>query len=128
MTENDLRTRFETLTLTPDEFPHREHLRLAWTYLREMPLVDVLRVFPENLRRFAASLGKAGLYHETITWMYLLILAERIEICGERASWPRFLEANPDLFDRDLLGRWYDEATLASEEARRRFVVPRPRP
>ena len=34
--------------------------------------------FGDSLRRFAAAYGKQGLYHETITWAYLLLLNERI--------------------------------------------------
>lgn len=128
MTEKELRARFEDLTLRPEELTHEEHVRLAWIYLCELPLLDVLRIFPENLRRYAAAIGKHDLYHETISWMYLMIIAERIAVTGERSSWRGFLDANRDLLARDLLLRWYDEATLASEEARRRFVVPKTSP
>jgi hypothetical protein len=124
LTENELRHRFESLTLTPDAFPHREHVRLAWTYLCERPLIDVLRVFPENLKRFAASVGAAGIYHETVTWAFLMIIADRIERSGERASWTRFIEANADLLTKGFLAQYYDAETLASDEARRRFVWP----
>jgi hypothetical protein len=124
VTEKELRTRFENLTLAPQDFPHREHVRLAWTYLCDDPLLDVLRIFPENLRRFAESAGKPGLYHETVTWAYLMIIAERIDRCGERVSWQRFIEMNPDLLGKELLERYYDKEALASDEARRRFLFP----
>lgn len=127
MTEKELRHRFETLTLPPEAFPHQEHVRVAWTYLCEFPLLDVLRIFPENLRRFAEAAGKPGLYHETITWMYLMIIAERIAISGERESWTRFIDANRDLLSKELLRNYYDEETLNSQEARRRFVLPEAR-
>ena len=124
MTEEELRRRFEELTLTADQFPHREHVRLAWTYLRELPLVEVLELFPRNLRRFAASVGAEGIYHETVTWTFLMIIAERIERSGERTSFAAFRDANADLLEKGFLERYYQAETLASEEAKRRFVWP----
>ena len=123
MTEKELRARFEDLTLDPQLLSHREHVRLAWTYLRDHPLIDVLRIFPENLRRFAMSIGKPGLYHETITWAYLVIVAERMAR-GVGQSWSEFAAVNADLFVRGFLTRYYDSETLASDFARRVFVYP----
>ena len=125
ITESELRARFEDLTLPGDAFTHREHVRLAWTYLCAYPLLDVLRIFPENLKRFATSLGAPGLYHETITWAYLMLIAERIELSGERDSWERFIARNEDLLAKEFLTRYFDAEVLASDEARRRFVFPR---
>ena len=123
MTENELRSRFEDLTLEPQLLSHREHVRLAWIYLREHPLLDVLRIFPENLKRFAASIGKPGLYHATITWAYLVIIAERMARGGSQ-TWDEFAAANSDLFAGSFLTRYYDAATLASDFARQVFVYP----
>jgi hypothetical protein len=124
MTEKELRDRFEDLTLPPETFSHHEHVRLAWTYLCDLPLIDALRAFPANLKRFAASIGKPDVYHETVTWTWLMVIADRIERCGERRSWSRFLAANDDLLTKDFLSRYYDKATLDSPQARRRFVLP----
>ncbi|HEX6178083.1 MAG TPA: hypothetical protein VF057_06975 [Thermoanaerobaculia bacterium] len=123
MTAEELRTRFENLTLEAKDLSHREHVRLAWTYLRDYALLDVLRIFPANLKRYATSIGKDGLYHETITWAYLVIIAERMARGGAQ-SWDEFAEANGDLFASDFLSRYYDAATLASDFARRVFVFP----
>ena len=125
MTASELRARFEDLTLPAGDFHHEQHVQLAWTYLRELPLLDVLRVFPENLRRFATSLGAAGKYNETVTWAFLLLVAGRMA-SGNAESWPAFAAANPDLLSKELLHRYYDPATLDSDLARETFVFPRP--
>jgi hypothetical protein len=103
MTEQELRARFENLTLDPASFSHAEHVRLAWTYLSEVPLAEVLKMFPQNLRRFATAAGAPQKYDDRMTHLYLETIAMRIERCGERTSWSRFIEANPDLLRRD---RW----------------------
>ena len=46
--------------------------------LTRFPAAEALARFSKVLRRYAASLGKADRYHETITWAYLLLLNERI--------------------------------------------------
>jgi hypothetical protein len=123
MTESELRARFEDLTLRADELSHAEHVRLAWTYLRELPLLDVLRVFPENLRRYAASIGAASIYHETVTWAFLMLIDERMDAAGA-GDWEDFRTRNRDLFEKGMLERYYAPEVLQSERAKRRFVFP----
>lgn len=123
LTESELRTRFEDLTLRAEDLSHVEHVRLAWTYLRELPLLDVLRVFPENLKRFAESIGAAQIYNETVTWAFLMLIDERMDAARD-ASWAEFIEANQDLLSKRILERYYTPETLASEHAKRRFVLP----
>ena len=74
---SELVRQFEDCTLT--EFPHADHVRVAWEYLRDEGVaVEALRRFATNLRRFAAHKGKPGLYHETITWAYVALIHERM--------------------------------------------------
>lgn len=123
MTDSELRSRFESLSLPPGEFSHREHVRVAWIYLRELPLLEALRVFPENLRRFAVAAGVPGLYHETITWAFLIVINERIARSGAE-DFDGFAAANGDLFERGFLQRWYEPETLESALARETFLFP----
>src|SRR5262249_61516758 len=74
MEDRDFVAAFEAGTLPNEAFHHRDHVRLAWLYLRELPPAQALTRFTEGLRRFAAVHGKPGLYHETITWAYLLLI------------------------------------------------------
>jgi hypothetical protein len=124
LNDETLRRSFEDLTLSPADFSHREHVQMAWIYLREHPLVDVLRIFPENLKRFAASIGKPVLYHETITWAYLMLIAERLERDGRAESWDAFASRNEDLLSSSLLARYYPSEELTSDLARRAFIWP----
>lgn len=126
MTNQELVERFETLTLNPELFPHREHVRLAWIYLRDYPTLTALSKFCDGLKRFAASVGKPDLYHETITWAYLLLIRERMEKTVAWESWEDFAEKNGDLLDwqSNILKRYYREETLQSDLAKRVFLFP----
>jgi hypothetical protein len=113
---------FEDCTLPPSQFHHRNHVRLAWLYLKEAPLLDALTRFRNSIQRYAGSLGAAAKYHETITFAFLFLIHERMQR-ADAASFDEFAEANGELFDRILL-RYYSEEALASELARRVFVMP----
>jgi hypothetical protein len=118
--------RFEKCTLKGEDFHHRDHVRIVWLYLQGNSVLETLGRFSAGLKRFAAVNGKPNLYHETITWAYVLLINERIERRGDRQSWSEFVSANPDLFDwnDNILKTYYQETTLRSETARRTFVFP----
>ena len=124
MTESELRARFEDLTLRAEDLSHAEHVRLGWAYLRDLSLLDALRIFPENLRRYAASVGAAQIYNETVTWAFLMLIDERMDATGD-VPWHEFIARNPDLLSKHVLELYYDPEILTSERAKRRFVLPR---
>lgn len=117
---------FEEGTLPASAFHHRDHVRVAWLYLKAEPPLTALARFAEGLQHFAAIHGASGLYHETITWAYLLLIRERMEREGPGATWEEFAECNPDLltWKPSILDRYYRPETLGSELARRVFVMP----
>ncbi|MEW6323174.1 MAG: hypothetical protein AB1635_19065 [Acidobacteriota bacterium] len=125
MTERELVDGFESGTLANDAFHHADHVHVAWVYVGRYGMPEALARFAAALRRFAAAKGVPGRYHETITWAYLLLVADRRSACpGE--SWDAFAAANPDLlaWRPSLLDRYYTAETLWSDRARRRFVFP----
>jgi hypothetical protein len=122
MTDTDFVQSFETCTLRADLFDHREHVRLAWLYLREQPLLEALPRFITSLKRYAGSLGASGKYHETITYAFMFLIHERMQ--REAAdTFDDFADANGDLLG-PILQRYYRAETLASELARSTFVLP----
>ena len=69
---------FRTATLANDAFHHRDHVRMAWIYVRCHGLEAAVTRFTDDLRAFAAAKGVPGLYHATITVAYLSLVAERL--------------------------------------------------
>jgi hypothetical protein len=118
---------FDALAIPPQDFRHREHVRLAFALLRrDGDLASAAVAFRIGLRRFAAAASVAGKYHETITWAYLAIIAERMA-GNTYASSNELLLTNPDLLAHQggALARHYDVAELlASPHARATFVLP----
>jgi hypothetical protein len=112
----------ESCTLPSALFDHREHVRLAWLYLREQPLLEALPRFISSLKRYAGSLGASGKYHETITYAFLFLIHERMAR-RETSTFEEFADANADLFG-PILQRYYRAETLGSDLAKTTFVMP----
>jgi hypothetical protein len=110
----------------PGTFHHADHVRVAFAYVSELPLLDAMANFSAALKRFALSKGKPNLYHETITWAYLLLIRERIARAGRAQTWEEFAARNSDLlvWKLGVLTRLYRQETLDSDLARRVFILP----
>lgn len=125
MTNQELIRRFESDAVPEDSFHHADHVRLAFAYLCEYPVLPALEKFAGALQRFAAARGKSQLYNETITCAYFFVIHERMARC-EGAGWEEFAELNPDLltWKDGILNHYYREATLKSDLARKVFLLP----
>lgn len=121
----DIVEAFEKATLDPAGFDHEAHILVAWHYLQELSLLDAIKRFTSAIKQLTRALGVPSKYHETITWFYLIKIAERCK-AAPGADWPAFRAANADLFAwrPSLVEKHYSKALLASETARRMFVLP----
>jgi hypothetical protein len=125
LSDEELLARFEDGSLKDGSFHHEQHVRVAWMFVRHYGMTDALGRFADALKRFAAAKGAVGLYHETITWAYLFLVAERVARTPG-VNWDAFAAANPDLLSwkPSLLERYYTSETLKSDLARRTFLMP----
>jgi hypothetical protein len=126
MSEQSYIELFESGSISASAFHHADHVRLAFYYLARYSPLEALGRFSTALQRFAQANGKENLYHETITWAYLLLIHERMARCNQPGSWETFAAANPDLltWKESILHRYYTQATLQSDLAKRVFVFP----
>ena len=121
----DLLDAFLDTTLPADQFHHQQHVQVAWLFIREHGMPAALAEFTAAIKRFAAAKGAHGLYHQTITWAFLLLIAERHAKCGA-ATWDDFAAASPDLlvWKPSILERYYSRELLTSDLARQVFLFP----
>ena len=66
---------FERLEIPKEDFHHRDHLRLAWSCLRQAEPPGALDRVRTAICRFAEKHGVPQLYHETITRFWVEHLA-----------------------------------------------------
>ena len=112
-------------TIDADRFDHEAHVYAAWLFVNEYGPGDAADRFARALKRLTTKLGDPGKYHDTITRFYVALIAER-QHRRPGADWPSFKAANGDLFGRsgNVLSRYYSRERLASDEARRAFLLP----
>ena len=124
MTDGDFIRALESCTLSEQEFNHAGHVRAAYLYLRSGDFAEGLMRLRAAIRNYAGSLGKPDRYHETITVAYLALIQQLLCERGDGGGWPGFARSAPELFEPDLLLKFYSKAQLDSELARRIFVLP----
>ncbi len=116
---------FVSTALPADQFHHEQHVRVAWLFVRDHGMPAALGEFTAAIKRFADAKGAHGLYHQTITWAFLLIVAERLARKPAN-DWDTFAADNADLLSwkPSILARYYSKELLGSALARKTFVMP----
>lgn len=122
MNDHDFLTAFEAGTLHP--FNHREHIRMAWLYLRRDGWLLGTEQIRAGIQRLAAAKGVTRLYHETITMFWAQMVYQALQADAALADFEQFAAANPDLFDKQLINRFYSPALINSEAARQTWIEP----
>ncbi len=125
MTDEELFESFEGNTLNPAEFTHDKHVRLGWIYCDRYPLAEAISRFKSALTVMVIRTGAADKYHETITWFYMLLINERAMKSSYETSLD-FLKDNQDLVKKggNVLNSYYSKELLASDEARKHYLLP----
>lgn len=116
---------FEKGAIDPEQFNHEAHAYVAWSYLQRYELLDSITRFCGALRRLTKKLGVESKYHETITWFFMIQIAER-KPKPDLDDWQTFKRRNADLFATrpSILSRYYSDQRLGSSIARTQFVLP----
>ena len=117
--------RFVRGQIAAADLPHREHVRLAFQMLQQHDFPETVLHFSHALQAMAQGAGRPERFNQTVTIAFLGLIAQRMErAAGE--DFAAFAAANPDLFDKALLARWYRPGQLGSALARRAFLLPDP--
>jgi hypothetical protein len=122
------RTFREDFTLgrvTPAQFDHRAHVRLAYILLAEAEIDSAAdRMRAELLAFIARNAVDPAKYHETITRAWILAVRHFMDRTSSSGSADEFIDANPILLDRKIMLTHYSAELLFSPDARARFVEP----
>jgi hypothetical protein len=125
--DGELANAFDDGRITKESFRHRDHVRLAFLYLKQYEdLAEAALNFRRAFRAFTVAQGVPHLYHETFTWAYLLLIRQRMH-GHEFVDSFSFLRENPGLAAHrtGLITRYYDvEEVTRSPSARELFVLP----
>jgi hypothetical protein len=106
-------------------FPHREHVRMACEMLKRHDFATTVQRYSQALRVMSARAGKPEAFNQTVTVAFLSLIAEHVQ-GADALDFAALVRAHPELLDKRVLTRWYRAERLASEAARRTFLLPDP--
>ena len=122
MNDTQFITHFEQAHLP--QFTHRDHIHMAWIYLRVKGWDEGCRVIRNGLKHFALAHGQADKYHETITMFWAHLVEYHRLQSPDIDDFDTFVDSYPLLLDKTLLNRHYSHETLASLDARTDYIQP----
>lgn len=127
MTDDEFLAAFEARTI--EDFHHRDHIKLAYLYLRRHPLDEATAKVRAGLQALAKAWDapvddlERG-YHETMTQAWVQLVHLTLSDCGAAECADAFCDRHPALMDKTHLQLFYSRARLISWEAKRAFVEP----
>jgi len=121
MTDIEFLDAFESGAL--NEFHHRDHIRMAWLYLRRFGFEDGSKRIIDGIKHFARAHHQTQLYHETITWFWIRLVQHALDAFPTK-DFPGLIEKFPQLCDARSIDRHYSRETLMSERARIQWCPP----
>jgi hypothetical protein len=124
VTDDEFVGAFLAGSLPPTQFHHRDHLRLAWLFVRREGMQAAGDAAAAGIRRFAAHHGQAGKYHETMTRFWVRVVGHMTRARPDINDFETFLAAFPLLLDKGLPYRHWRRETMDGAAARAGWVEP----
>ena len=127
MNDDEFLAAFERCTL--EEFHHRDHIKVAYLYLRRHSLEDAITKVRTGLQALAVAWGapvddlERG-YHETMTQAWVRLVHLTLRDCEATESADAFCDQQPKLLQKTLLQLFYSRERLITREAKREFINP----
>ena len=116
---------FEKFEITPSDFDHAAHIRLAYIYLCQLSADAAAKRMKHALLAFLEHLGVGRTkFHETMTKAWIMAVRHFMERSAYAASSMGFVAANPQLLDAKIMLSHYSAELLFSPGAREEFVQP----
>jgi hypothetical protein len=122
--DRDFRLAFEACTVTPPQFNHEAHVRLAYVYLVDCDVESAVERMREALLNFLEHNDiPRSKFHETITRAWVLAVHHFMSK-STSTSFTDFIAKNPELLDSKIMLTHYSARVLFSSDARSSFVEP----
>lgn len=103
-------------------FDHRQHVKFAWTAVRELGSTGAEALVSKEIHDFAAEKAP-GKYHQTMTSFWVRLVAHTLK-ADASGDFDEHLARFPILLDKTACSRHYSAELLSSSDARVRLVAP----
>jgi hypothetical protein len=119
---------FESKAWPKENWHHRQHIKVAYLYLRRYPFEQAQARIRERIKAYNASKqvheSLTSGYHDTMTqaWMHLVYYT----LCeyGPAENADVFFDQNPQLWGKKALRFYYTKENYVTERAKAQFVPP----
>jgi transketolase len=119
---------FESAQWPLDKWHHRQHIKVAYLYLRRYPFAEAQARIRERIKAFNAAKNVPDSltdgYHETMTQAWLQLVHFTLCEYGPAENADAFFEQNPHLSQKNALRFYYTRERFVSEHAKATFVEP----
>lgn len=120
----ELVSHLESLSLSNEEFRHRQHLEMAFWYLHSKGLEDGSRAILNAIEALAKHVGHTEKFHRTITLCWIRLVAAGMAAERSCDTPDALIAKHPRLLDKQLPLRFYSKDLLYSDRARTGWVAP----
>ena len=87
---------FERGDIDPALFDHEAHVYMGWRYVVRFGREKGIARFDAALRRLVQKIGAESKYNAMITWLFLVLIADRAR---DGEDWAAFRARNTDLIE-----------------------------
>ena len=87
---------FEHGDVDPATFDHEAHVYVGWLYVSRFGREEAIARFDSALRRLVQKVGAESKYNAMITWLFLVLIADRTR---DGEEWAAFRRRNADLIE-----------------------------
>ncbi len=87
---------FERGEIDPARFDHEAHIYVGWLYVSRYGRREAIARFDAALRRLVRKIGAESKYNAMITWLFLVLIADRARADED---WAAFRSRNRDLIE-----------------------------
>jgi hypothetical protein len=119
---------FEDCTWPAAEWRHRQHVKVAYLYLRRYSFAEALEQIRTNIKRYNAAHEVPETidrgYHETITQAWLRLVHFALSEYGSCETADEFCDQHPELSQMKVLRFFYSRELLMSARAKAEYVEP----
>ena len=125
---------FEQQQWPLEQWHHRDHIRLAYLYLRKYPFDEAAAKLRCGIKAHNQAHGivdaPAAGYHETVTIAWLRLVQAMLSEYGPPPetesgdTGEAFCDAHPELMQKTALRLFYSRERLVSPHAKQHFVEP----
>lgn len=126
--DETLLTQFESTAWPVGEWHHRQHIKLAYLYLRKYPFEVATRRMREGLQAYNAAHHVPELldrgYHETMTQVWMRLVHLTLCEFGPSESADAFVDQHTQLLSKRAPLFFYSRDRIMSLGAKMQFVAP----